>query len=101
MYNLNAERAMALMQTMLCTNGNCPQENCLLRHLGPPLINTGGVGILDRAETADGRSGVAATQNVVDNDDEEIMLKVLEESRRLAYTCRYYGMVMSDEDSFQ
>ena len=93
------------MQTKLCTNGNCPQVSCLLRQLGPPMVDTGGVGILDRAENVDANPGVTAMQTntlgAESDNEEEVMRRIIEESRRLAYSFKFCGMVMSDEESLQ
>ena len=101
MYGVNMERARALMQTVLCTNGNCSQVNCLLRHLDPPVVDRGGVGILDRAENKDVGSQRTNKDDDLTGNEEDVMMKVIEESRRLACTCKFCGMIMTDEDSLQ
>ena len=67
MYSSNVERARTLMKTtMLCTNGNCDQVNCLLLHMRPPVT-------VRREERPQVQQ--------VDSEDEELA-RALEESRR-------------------
>ena len=53
MFGANLARGKDMMKSILCTNGTCTQEHCMLRHLGPPppnLLTEGtAIGISDRA----------------------------------------------------
>ena len=113
MFGANVKGGRGMMQSILCPNGNCTQINCLLRHLHPPSsrqefdVDENGYrrGISDRAEQSAVENSLTARQADVSdstpNDEMELIAQVMEESRRIAYTCIYCGLEMSDGNSLQ
>ena len=89
------------MTTILCTNGNCTQEHCILRHLGPPppklLTEGSAVGISDRAPNQPAHEESERRKTM----EEEDIRKSKEESLREAFSCRYCGLKLDDFDCLQ
>ena len=102
MFGVNMERGKALMRSIQCPNGNCPQENCLLHHANQPPtdeqfeVDERGYrrGIPDRAEIPDVRGST-------NNEEEEEIAQAIQESLIISMTCQYCNKVFSSKDELQ
>ena len=92
MFGAHVKKGLALLQTTLYPNGNCPQTSCLFRHLRAPVILSNNRTRQGSIETNDGEknekgNGVMLVQGNV--KEQENLDRALAESLKGAFTCKH------------